>query len=359
MRSIRLALPLLCFAGLLASCDGDGDDTRRISFGIEGRGTCDEVVMEVDLEGAFAILDRDDGVVNCAAAAVIDNDCDVTFEEVSDGDVLRVRITGCQIDSISELFDCRFDKVDLAFLQTRVDAQCSCITPRCDELPATCAAPSDDPFFCEDCANGEDDDQDRLVDCQDPNCRHSFTCESTTTSSSTQPDGTIPPSTIPTTTTESTTTTTLATTTTTTLPPDTTTTTTGDVTTTTTGGSGTYIVTFRLATAAAALGAMQLTIDYAAAPGEFRGSGPAVVCTTKISGALGANNDIDGERKLNLGMISLTAFSAPVDLFDCTFDGSPSDPPVPADFGVTVSDATDPDGNQIAATATASVNAVP
>lgn len=119
-------------------------------------------------------------------------------------------------------------------------------------------------------------------------------------------------------------------------------TTTIDTTTTTGEPASAYSVLFKLDSASTSLGALQFSVNYSGAPGEFRGSGGTVVCTNKVVGALFAPNDNEAANKLSLGIIALSPFSAPGDLVQCTFDAT--DVPVPGDFPITIEDATDSDG---------------
>src|SRR5205085_4123421 len=103
----------------------------------------------------------------------------------------------CTILPTTGLFACNFSKVDTSLLQTQMDAQCACSSADCDAEPPLCASHNENPTQCEDCSNGRDDDGDRLADCGDPNCRHSYYCKepssSTTTTSTSIGDTTIPP----------------------------------------------------------------------------------------------------------------------------------------------------------------------
>ena len=84
------------------------------------------------------------------------------------------------------------------------------------------------------------------------------------------------------------------------------------------------------------LGSLQIDVDYAAAPGEFRGSGSDVVCQALPAGVFSAFNDIDVDRELKFSMISLGGFSGPLDVVVCTFD--PVGPVSASAFGLTVVD---------------------
>ncbi|HXC53609.1 MAG TPA: hypothetical protein VN634_22165 [Candidatus Limnocylindrales bacterium] len=108
-----------------------------------------------------------------------------------------------------------------------------------------------------------------------------------------------------------------------------------------------YSVLFRLTSASAGAGALQFHTDYSAVPGGFVGTGAGAACTSLVSGALFAPNDVEAIRTLKLGMISLGPIAAPIDLARCIFRAS--DAPVPEDFPVVVDDATDTDAVGITA----------
>ena len=141
----------------------------------------------------------------------------------------------------------------------------------------------------------------------------------------------------------------------TTCPPETTDT----VTTTTVVDYASFIVAFHLVSSAQAVGALQLAVDYSDAPGGFAGSGAAVVCTNKVSGALFAPNDNEATRQLKFGIVSLTDIHAPTDLVECTFQPDGSGTPVAADFAVTVEDATTGDGDETTAVISVTVQPAP
>ncbi|HEY2773310.1 MAG TPA: hypothetical protein VGK20_04570 [Candidatus Binatia bacterium] len=133
-------------------------------------------------------------------------------------------------------------------------------------------------------------------------------------------------------------------------PPDTfqpTTTTTPEPTTTTL--KGLITVTYRLISASSSVGALQWSTSYAGAPGGFRGTGSAVVCSNLVKEALFAPNDDEANSTLNLALIALTPFTAPTDLVQCTFDPNVGQTPTADQFPVTIQDATDSDGNKITA----------
>lgn len=499
-RGISVGVVALALGGLLAGCSDDGDGggggaALRLFFGTNGDGNCQSIVVDVRLDVAHAVLARnDDDSFDCGLNALLDSSgCDVAVSELEDGDRLRVTINGCTVPAVTNLFQCRFTESDISELTSVTSAQCACQTQGCDTTPPVCISEDIDPGSCEDCDNGQDDDDNGLVDCFDPNCEHSPLCAdgtSTTTIEVTttvegptttqepvttttldggsectitfrladavtvgslqwQADygdapGEIPgqgqfasctnlasgaiaaftdddaqskldygvisvdgidgpadllrcdfeatsvpsvqdfditvseasdPDLVPlvplpdvivsnidcgsltTTTVDGETTTTLGDTTTTL--DETTTTTLGVTTTTVIVDGDTFDVLFRLNSASAAIGALQVTANYATATGDFEGSGAAVSCTNLVSGALFAPNDNDGTRKLTLGLIALQAFSAPADLVRCTFAGSSEDPPVPADFQITIDDATDADGAGVTASVGVTVSPAP
>lgn len=463
VRGIRTGVIALSLGGLLAGCDGNGGGLNFF-FGVNGNGSCSNLVVDVDLEAAGAFLDDNGEAVDCVLSSLLENDgCDATFTEIEGGDVLRVTISGCTIPAIASLFECGFEDADLSELADQVDAQCTCSSQGCDTTPPVCVSEDSDPGSCEDCDNGKDDDGNGDTDCDDDNCQYSPVCEpetttTTTTSTTSTTSTTLPPPTgctvvfrladdvtlgsLQWTTTYDgsvepegsgaavvctslidgalaafndieaqnkieaglvsldgingpinvascqvdavdgaspgdfsisdveaatvdlelvvpapdvvidsvlcggdTTTTTTSSSSTTTI----------DTTTTTVGGTTPYSILFKLDTASTSLGALQFSIDYSGAPGEFQGSGGTVVCSNKVVGALFAPNDNDAANKLSLGIIALSPFSAPTDLVQCTFDAT--EEPVPGDFPITIEDATDSDG--VPATAAISVTVAP
>jgi hypothetical protein len=123
-------------------------------------------------------------------------------------------------------------------------------------------------------------------------------------------------------------------------------TTTGGSTTTTTGGGPQFTIGFVMAEAVN-VGALQFAVDYAGAPGGFNGAADTVACTDQ-TGSLASFNDIEASSTLNAGFISLGGFSGPDKLLaNCTFTQTGGSAPVPGDFAVTVTDATDPSLNPI------------
>jgi hypothetical protein len=140
-------------------------------------------------------------------------------------------------------------------------------------------------------------------------------------------------------------------------PPDTTsTTTTTSTTSTTIEGAVTSKVVFRLDSASAPLGALQLLVDYGSAPGEFSGEGAVVECVNKVPDALTARNDDDAGNELSLGYVSIDGFSAPLDLSECEFVGAV---PVAGDFAVTIQDAAGIDSEPATASVSVVVTPVP
>jgi len=128
--------------------------------------------------------------------------------------------------------------------------------------------------------------------------------------------------------------------------PNGTTTTTPTVTTSTVTTSTTippaagFTISFTMADAVT-IGALQFTVNYAAANGEFDGLAGAVACT-KAAGDLVTFNDEDANKTLNQAYVSLSGFSGPnVLLANCNFTSN-GGTPAPSDFVVTVQDATDP-----------------
>ncbi|HXC51386.1 MAG TPA: hypothetical protein VN634_10915 [Candidatus Limnocylindrales bacterium] len=324
---------------LLVSCDdgssGGGPPPVRLFFSQNNFGSCESLVTEIDLQDANAVLaHKGDGSPDCAINAAL-SDCDVSFTEINDGSTLRVAIADCRIPAIATIFDCSFKKANLVALDEQTHSDCSCnadpvciFNSTCLELPALCIN-ADPDHDCELCFNDIDDDGNGKVDCADPKCdadcgvgQSTLTCPAsstttTTTSSSTITDSTEPP------------------TTTTTLPEE------------------SILVQFHLDSASGEVGALQWNVDYANAPGQFLGSGATVQCTSLVSGALFAPNDVEAEHSLHLGVISLSTFPAPADLVQCSFAATGA--PVPADFPVTIVDATDGDGNPITATISVSI----
>lgn len=320
LRPVVLAVPV---AVLLAHCGGGGGGNAggglRLYFGMNGDGSCNSVVVSVDLADADAILARGSGgAPDCSLDVSLSNiGCSATFTELDGGDRLRVAIAGCAIPAVTNLFSCTFEDVDLSDLRTESSATCACRIAGCDGGPPLCIDADPDPRSCEDCDNGTDDDGNGLADCDDPNCEHAPECAPTTTTTTTSV----------TTTSEAPATT--LTTVTTTLPP-----------------AEPIFIHFRLSSAPAPLAALQFTANYTSAPGRFEGRGEDVVCSNELADSLFAAFDDDRRRKLTLGWAATEPFAAPVDLASCEFQ--PDTPvPVPANFTIVIDEAVDPDGEPV------------
>jgi hypothetical protein len=331
-RKVGMGALALTLAGVLGGCNnGSGGGLIRLFFGINGQGNCTQVIVDVNLDDANAVIARDEFEdLQCSINDALDAaGCDISFTELENGD-LRVIISGCTIPAVTNLFDCFFEDVDISELQETATAQCSCVTPGCDGNPPVCISLDDDPESCEICDNGIDDDDNGLEDCQDPNCRNSPECTITTTTSTTSTTNTLD-----TTTTTNTTSTT--------------------VTTTTTNTTDQFNCTliFRLADDVT-LGSLQWDTDYDNSPGFFLGEGGQVDCDSLVQDALAAFNDCDTascpefaqkENVLDSGIIALDGFTGPLNLSECRFRTSVT--PVPSDFVLTVTEASDPDLNPI------------
>jgi hypothetical protein len=309
---IRVGALALSVAGMLASCGGGGGgngggNSLLLFFGINGEGTCSNVVVTVDLGDADAVLARnDDGGPDCKVDTTLaGNGCFATFTELNNGANLRATIAGCTIPAVTNLFSCTFEEVDVSDLVTESRAQCTCAAPGCDNGPPLCIDMDPDPRSCEDCDNGRDDDGNGQVDCDDPNCRQSPSCSGSTT-----------------------------------------TTTTGAVTSTTAPAEP-LLVSFVLSSSSrVALSALRFTVNYTSAPGRFDGVAAAVRCTNKVNGAAFTRDNRSTVRKLALGWILSSGFSAPRVLATCEF--LPREPePVPANFTVVINEATGLTGDPV------------
>lgn len=298
LRATRTAAFALVSASLLAACGGGGGGgSIRLFFGANGDGSCDEIVVEVDLAAADAVLQRrDDQSADCVLDSLLDTaGCEIDVEEIDDGDTLRVTISDCTIPPVSALFACGFSSADLSEFDGVAVAECDCTSAGCDEEPPVCVSGDDDPRTCEDCDNGRDDDLNGLEDCDDPNCEHAAACGS-------------PPTTVP----------------------DTTTTTVADTTTTTLAVLD-CDVTFRLQDDVT-LGSLQFLADYSESGGEFEGSGENVECESLVDDTLTAFNEHAAEETLELGFITLEGIDGPADLVRCRWRGTGK--PGAADFDV-------------------------
>ena len=69
----------LGLAGLLASCGGGGGgggpvNTMRVFFGMNNDGACNRLVVDVDVNAANSILNRNaDGSLDCLLNTLLDN----------------------------------------------------------------------------------------------------------------------------------------------------------------------------------------------------------------------------------------------------------------------------------------------
>jgi len=310
----RMIVVARAVVGLLAGCDGGGGDggVLQAHFAIGGQGSCGSVTVEVDLDEADAVIDRDAfGDVACLLDAALEQQgCDIDFSE-SQG-VLTAVISGCTVPSAAELFVCGFDEADLTLLQDTAFSQCQCLVLGCDDTPSVCVSDGSTFSDCEvlHCDNGLDDDGDGLVDCEDTSCEGSPACVATTTSSMTTPSNssptTIPPTTFPPTT----------------LPVE------------------SCRVVFRLADEVT-VGSLQWSTGYSGTGGSFLGEGGSVECASLIEGALAAFNDQDDMHSLESGVVRVGGFTGPANVAECSFVTAVA--PVPVEFGITNIEAATPD----------------
>lgn len=316
-RKVGMGATALTLAGVLGGCNNGGNSLIQLFFGINGNGNCTQVVVEVNIEEAGAVIARDvEGALQCVLNTTLNNaGCDIDFDELENGN-LRATISGCTIPAVTNLFSCIFEDVDISALSETASAICSCKNAGCDENPPVCISEDPDPTSCEDCTNGQDDDGNGLTDCEDPNCRNSPACQETTTTSTTSTSVTL----------GSTTTT------------DTVTTSTSTTTSTTNEPALTCRVVFRLDDDVT-VGALQWETDYSDVPGFLLGSGSQAECAKLVPSAIAAFNDVDATETLNFGLVDLEGFSGPTDLAECTFKASVT--PLKSDFVITVTEATD------------------
>jgi hypothetical protein len=312
-------------AGVLGGCnngDGGGSSNLLLFFGINGSGNCNNVIIDVNLDEAGGVIARDDdGDLQCELSDdLADDGCELDLELDSNGD-LTATIDGCDgnIPGGSNLFSCEFEDVDLSDLRETATGQCDCVNAQgCDETPPVCISIVEDFESCEDCDNGIDDDENGFTDCDDPKCVTDPDCVGTTTSTT---------STSITITTSSTTLTTV--------------TTSSTITTTTLQPILTCQLFLRLDDDVT-LGSLQVDIDYSDAPGQFPGDAGQVECSGLIGGgALTQFNDRSDEELMTVGIISVSGFAGPTNIADCTFTANVQ--PVPADFDITVTEASDAD----------------
>jgi len=195
-------------------------------------------------------------------------------------------------------------------------ATCSAATPGCDTTPDVCVTDLGPECFC--------------------------ACDGPTTSS-----------------TRTTSTTSSTVTTSTTLRPAGTTTTSSSTLSTIVGGSTSttalcdgieFDVPFAMVEPAT-VGALQFNVDYSAAPGAFNGNGQAALCTVIVDLGLGfpAFNNQTESRLLVAALTSVSGFttSGNTEIVRCSFLSCTGVVPSPADFVVTVVDASDPSTNPI------------
>lgn len=324
-RKVGMGAVALTLAGVLGGCNnGNGGGLIRLFFGINGKGSCNSVVVDVNLSEANAVIARDgEGAVQCAINAVLaDAGCNISFQELQGGD-LRATISGCTIPAVTNLFSCFFEDVDLSLLKETAAATCACKTQGCDGTPPVCISEVPDPTSCEICNNGIDDDGNGLTDCEDPNCEDSPLCKvTTTTSTSTSTSVTVSTSTTNTTTTTSSTSTTV-----TLVPPL------------------TCNVIFSVPETVK-FGSLQWDTDYSNVPGFLNGSADQAECSSLIGGSSFTSfNDKDAQKTLTTGVISAAGVQTPLDVTECTFKAFVT--PKKADFAITVTEANDKDLNPI------------
>lgn len=320
--SMRTVAPVAVLLGIFMGCGGGGGggggaNGLLLYFGINGKGSCSSVIVNVDLGAAGAVLQhKAGGAPDCAIDSALGNKgCTATFTELNGGDDLRATIAGCTIPGVSNLFGCNFDDVDISAISSEASAQCTCATAGCDGTPPVCIDADPDPTSCEDCSNGQDDDGNGKTDCADPTCENSPSCDGSTT-------------------------------------------TTLNGSTSTTLSTEPITIDFTLASSAAAVGSLSFTANYTSAPGHFVGTGTAVSCTNKVGGASFSRNNRHKVRKLDLGWVSGAGFNATKFLASCVF--IPDTPvPVPANFTIVINDALDTDGKPVRVSVDVDVNPAP
>jgi cysteine-rich repeat protein len=112
-------------------------------------------------------------------------------------------------------------------------------------------------------------------------------------------------------------------------------------------------VVFRVTSASAAIGAIDLAVDYRSTLGEFLGSNSTVSCRNLAPNSLFAANDNDATRELGLGWLSNSGFTAPTDLARCIFNAPGA--VGASDFHTTIQAAASPNGNAITMSLSVSV----
>lgn len=99
---------------------------------------------------------------------------------------------------------------------------------------------------------------------------------------------------------------------------------------------------------AVTLGAVFFTVDYASSDGEFAGSGALVDCVNLAAGAAFAADDDDVSKALQVGVMAPTPIATPSNLVTCTFDRQTWGLPDAEDFTISILDAVDGNGDDIA-----------
>jgi len=90
------------------------------------------------------------------------------------------------------------------------------------------------------------------------------------------------------------------------------------------------------------LGALQIDVVYTGS-GRLVGDKDAVACETLIEGALSSYNHITDQKTLKAAYVAVKGFTGPARFARCKFEG----PATPADFTVTVKDASTPDLTEV------------
>lgn len=90
------------------------------------------------------------------------------------------------------------------------------------------------------------------------------------------------------------------------------------------------------------LGALQVEIVYKG-NGRLVGDRDAVACETLIEGALSSYNHVVDQKTLKAAYVAVKGFTGPARFARCKYEGSAS----PADFTVTVKDASTPDLTEV------------
>lgn len=101
--------------------------------------------------------------------------------------------------------------------------------------------------------------------------------------------------------------------------------------------STTKTIGFEL-TDAVTVGALQIEVENKGA-GRFVGDADGVACETLIEGALSSYNHVSAEKTLKAAYVAVKGFTGPARFAQCKYDGTAT----PADFKVTLKDASTPD----------------